>query len=56
MIRSERVKIVLILVFFLIIVQQGSLQENNLCRVMEGGRDAFARRYRRMITEGGKDV
>ena len=43
-----------------IITHQGSLQENNLreeiCRIMEGGREAFARRYRRMITGGTKDV
>lgn len=44
------------------ISQKGSLQEpgirNEVCRVMEGGREAFEKRYRRMFmsTEGETDV
>ena len=39
------------------VVQEGSLQEREIrdevCRVMEGGRDAFERRYRRLGDEPG---
>ena len=39
------------------ILCEGGLQEQNvrneICRVMEGGRDAFERRYRRIMPPGG---